>query len=120
MTSNMTAVEKCQKINLIDLPVSNISFDIEKEEFNISLLIFQDEKQEYRNLELKFLKIKNLMIGILNDYDMVEVASFNAKVVSEVVSFTFVFTLGFGKPSWEISFDAEDLTLSPMEIELWQ
>lgn len=39
---------------------------------------------------------------------MVEVASFNAKAVSEVVLFTFVFTLGFGKLSWEISFDAED------------
>ena len=89
-----------------DAPVKSIQINCDPDiEFVLSMLFFDEELQQYQNVEFKFKGVEYLKSGelILNSSSSIEVYSLENEN-GKLNKCKIIFLIGFSRPSFELEF----------------
>ncbi|WP_127125372.1 hypothetical protein [Pseudoflavitalea rhizosphaerae] len=87
-----------------------IKLNLDFEQRLIEIVI--EEEVGGKKWDLRFSNVSNISIDNLNslsDFDLVEVNSISILETNNGFNVKIILLLGFGKPSWELSFNYKDL-----------
>lgn len=102
-------LSKLDNLSFHDGIILNLDIDF----FNSYIKLIFKEQYDSNSIEIIFNKFDNLKISPLFDYEDFEIHSVSFKIVGNIFFAEFVFLLGFGKPSWELSFFFENFLINP-------
>jgi hypothetical protein len=105
-------INKLKSYDFHDMPVSSLNIIANKSVISLRLLQYDEFSKDYRNLDLEFMNVTDLNIqdSMLTKLDEMELYgfdySFNYKFNCHLT-----FLLGSGRPSFEIKFNCELISI---------
>lgn len=100
------------KYELHDAPLEEVLIDLEKNRIIVKLSIHNEEIDDYYQLHLVFLEIKDLKIQNIGELIVECLNHYKILRIGENYNISLVFLLGFSKPTWELNFIFSDLELN--------
>ena len=102
----MNKIEKLRSLIYHDSSPLKLSFDFDKQSFEMT---FERDSIVTR---LLFCHVSDISFGSIhtfNEYIEIEIDSADFELLDSSMKARFIFLLGFGKPSWEVSFSFQDI-----------